>query len=259
MPYAYLFFMGGNEHYDRDNPLFRNLVKLAGDYDSRIVIVPTASSQPDSTAGFFRRFFRKFDPASVDIAWISSSRDLDSRKNQQLLKDATCIFFTGGDQEKIIRIIRKTRIHDILIDRLDDDVVIAGTSAGAMALTDICILDSENYGLKKTDVRWDYGLGLVGGVIVDTHFIERNRLWRLSHVVSIFPDCVGIGISEDTGLIYDSKRREFEVIGDGLVTVLEPPSYIRYIKDKIEGREFKMSILADGAIFKVGKSSRAFF
>jgi len=259
MTRAYLFFLGGNERYERDNPLFKKMIRLAGGEDARVVIIPTASSQPESTADFFRRFFRKFDPYTVDIAWILSKLDASDSKNRRIVDDATCIFFTGGDQEKIVKIIRKSKIHDILLNKLDEDVVVAGTSAGAMALTDVCIIDSRNMGLRDGDVQWDYGLDLARGIIVDTHFIERNRLWRLSNLVSRFPENVGIGIAEDTGVIYDTKRRDFEVIGSNYVTVLEPPSYVRFIGKKIEGREYKISILADGAIFKVGRSSKVFF
>ena len=259
MTRAFIFFLGGNERYDTRNPLFSKMVKFAGADDARITIIPTASSQPESTADFFRRFFKKFKPYSVEVVWLLSKLDASDAKNARMLDDATCIFFTGGDQEKIIKVIRKSRIHDVLLNKLDEDVVIAGTSAGAMALTDICIVDSRNMGLREGDVEWSYGLDLARGIIVDTHFIERNRIWRLSQLVSRFPENVGIGIAEDTGVIYDTKHREFEVIGSNYVTVVEPPSYVRFIGKRIEGREFKMSILADGAVFKVGRSSRVFF
>jgi len=259
MSRAYIYFLGGNERYDTENPLFRKMIERAGEEDARIVIIPTASSQPESTAEFFKKFFRKFGPSDVRILWILDERDASNRRYIRALEDATCVFFTGGDQERIIKVIRKTRFHETLLNKLDEDVVIAGTSAGAMALTDICIIDSRNMGLEDGDVTWDYGLDLIRGVIVDTHFIERNRLWRLSQLVSRFPENVGIGIAEDTGVLCDTRRREFEVIGSNYVTVIEPPNYIRFIGKKIEGREYKMSILADGAVFRVGRSSKIFF
>jgi len=259
MARAFIYFLGGNERYDTENPLFKKLIRLSGEEDSRVVIVPTASSHPESTADFFRRFFRKFGAAEVDVAWILSRRHTSSKRYLRMIEDATCIFFTGGDQERIIDIIADSRVNDILINRLDEEIVIAGTSAGAMALTDICIVDSKNYGLEDGEVEWARGLDLVRGIIVDTHFVERNRLWRLSQIVSRFPDCVGVGISEDTGVIYDTHRREFEVVGSGHVVLVEPPDYIRLIGKKIEGRYYRMSILVDGAVFRTGRSSKVFF
>jgi len=259
MPRAYIYLLGGNERYSAENVLFRRMIEHAGDEDARVVIIPTASSQPESTADFFRRFFRKLGASYVGVLWILSEKDTSNREYLRELEDATCIFFTGGDQERIVKVIRKSEVHDVLLNKLDDDIVIGGTSAGAMALADICIVDSRNMGLEQGDVEWEYGLDLVHGVIIDTHFIERNRFWRLSQMVSRFPENVGIGIAEDTGVIYDTHRREFEVIGSSYVTVIEPPNYVRFIGNKIEGREYRISILADGAIFKVGRSSKVFF
>lgn len=38
-------------------------------------------------------------------------------------------------------------------------------------------------------------------VIIDTHFIQRGRFGRLAEAVARFPNQLGIGLAEDTGLI----------------------------------------------------------
>jgi cyanophycinase len=61
------------------------------------------------------------------------------------------------------------------------------------------------------------GLSLIPELIIDTHFTERNRLSRLSNAISIHTNRIGVGLSEDTGIII--KNNEIEVIGTGSVTV----------------------------------------
>jgi cyanophycinase len=43
------------------------------------------------------------------------------------------------------------------------------------------------------------GLGLIDGVIIDTHFVRRGRIGRLFQAVVSNPRILGIGLGEDTG------------------------------------------------------------
>src|SRR5262249_30681249 len=45
------------------------------------------------------------------------------------------------------------------------------------------------------------GLGLLPGVVVDTHFAQRGRLPRLQGVVAKHPACMGLGIDEGTAVV----------------------------------------------------------
>lgn len=256
MGYAWVLMLGGNERYSKENFLFRRFIELAGGRYARIVIIPTASSFPEDTASFFARFFRGFGVNSVDVAWLLELNDISSRY-EDLVEDASGIFFTGGDQERILRVILDSPIHDILKRKMRENVVIAGTSAGAMVFTKISILGSNSYGLYIEDVKLGRGLGLLEDFVVDTHFIERNRFWRLLHVVSKH-NVVGIGISEDTGVLYDTKYRDFEVLGSAHVTLISPPMNYRIKKNKIQVIGAEVSIVMDGEKFYI-KNKKVIF
>jgi cyanophycinase len=90
--------------------------------------------------------------------------------------------------------------------------VVAGTSAGAMCMAENMITG----GTEK--VECGLGLSLIPQLIIDTHFIERDRLPRLTEAVSIYPNRIGVGISENTAIII--KNGKFRVIGYGSVTIL---------------------------------------
>jgi len=133
--------------------------------------------------------------------------------------------FSGGDQSKISDIIGGTSMHKILSERyINDDFVIAGTSAGAMAMsTEMISGGSSTESLLKDSVRMREGLGLIPGLIIDSHFITRGRFGRMAEAVAKHPSLVGVGLAEDTGLLIRGGER-FTVIGSGMVIIFDPSS-----------------------------------
>jgi cyanophycinase len=63
-------------------------------------------------------------------------------------------------------------------------------------------------------------LGLLEGVIVDSHFAERGRFGRLMGAVAQNPHNLGIGIDEDTA-IHVTNDEEFTVLGSGAVYIID--------------------------------------
>jgi cyanophycinase len=70
----------------------------------------------------------------------------------------------------------------------------------------------------KVEVRT--GLGLVEGVIVDQHFVRRQRENRLFGLVLKHPAERGVGIDEDTALLVSGGHRA-EVVGKGPVMLVD--------------------------------------
>ena len=64
------------------------------------------------------------------------------------------------------------------------------------------------------------GLGLLKGVVIDSHFAERGRIGRLLGAVAQNPHNVGIGIDEDTAFIVEDEMRG-RVLGSGAVYVID--------------------------------------
>jgi cyanophycinase len=63
-------------------------------------------------------------------------------------------------------------------------------------------------------------MGFTPNLIIDSHFIQRGRFGRLTEAVAKFPDLIGIGLAEDTGLIIRNND-EFQVIGSGMVIIFD--------------------------------------
>ena len=56
------------------------------------------------------------------------------------------------------------------------------------------------------------------GAIIDQHFSQRKRHGRLTKAIAAFPNRIGLGIDESTGLIVTEEQSR--VVGDGAVFVL---------------------------------------
>ena len=130
--------------------------------------------------------------------------------------------FSGGNQSKITEIIGGSTIHKILKEKYhNENFIIAGTSAGAMCMSKEMIAGgSGTEVLRKGVVTMVKGMNFISGLIIDSHFIRRGRFGRLVESVAKFPNLLGVGLAEDTGLVI-KNRNEFEVIGSGMVIVFD--------------------------------------
>jgi cyanophycinase len=216
---------GANEYFGidaiEDAILFQILDKAQGP-NSKVVVIPTASSIPEEVGELYVKGFNKLGCSDVTVLNIQSKKEANNPINTNIIKNSNCLMFSGGDQSRIKNIIGGSKIHELILNKLNnEEFVLAGTSAGAMAMTNEMIAGgSATESLLKGAVKLYKGLGVLPEFIIDTHFVKRGRFGRLAEAVAAFPHLIGIGLSEDTGLIIINN--EFEVIGSGMVIVFDP-------------------------------------
>ena len=206
-----------------DEGILYHVVKEAGGVDAHIVVIPTASSIPVEVGENYMSAFNTLGCKNVTVLDIRSKEDSESEHAIHLIKEANCVMFSGGDQSKITDKIGNTTIHKILIARYknEEGFVIAGTSAGAMAMASEMIAGgSAAESFIKGAVNMYKGLGLIPELIIDTHFIRRGRFGRQSEAVAKFPNLIGFGLAEDTGMIIKNGN-DCTVIGSGMVIVFD--------------------------------------
>jgi cyanophycinase len=214
-----LFLIGGAEDRQGDKQVLRQLVERT--QASRIVIIPTASSYPKDASCDFTDAFTDLDIADVACLDIRYRDETDRDDHLQILETTDVVFFSGGDQVKLVNTLKDTRFIDLIRTRFDaGELHVAGTSAGATAAGNPMIYYGNRNGLKKGTVKHADGFGFIDGVAIDTHFSARKRLSRLSQFLISGHCQKGIGLDEDTGIIIGADLH-FEVIGSGMVTVLD--------------------------------------
>ncbi len=214
--------IGGNENKSRDSEIFRQMVGLAGGADARIVIVPTASETPGARAKSYEDLFAAFSPKSIQTVHIGERSDAGTPALLAVIEQATLFMFGGGDQLRLSSLLGGTALHRSLVERYrSGGCVVAGTSAGAAAMTETMIFQNNRFRpFRKGGLEMTKGLGLIRDAIFDTHFVQRSRISRLVHAVSTNPALLGLGLEENTGLLIQDETRA-EVIGTGTVIVVD--------------------------------------
>ncbi len=187
-----------------------------------IEIIASASSIPQEMEELYIASYKKVGFTHVALIRVQDKNDAHSEDSIKRVKGAHAVFFTGGDQEKLIALMAGTPLLKAIINKYhsDKNYIVGGTSAGAMALPETIIAGGLiREALFKNDIKIATGLGLISGIIVDTHFIKRGRFARLAHAVALNPNCLGIGLEEDTALII-SGGGHAECIGSGMAVLI---------------------------------------
>jgi len=215
--------------------ILSNVVKEAGGTDANIVIIPTASSIPKEVSDNYLKAFDQLGCQNLKVLDIRNRMQSSTSETIQALEMADCVMFSGGNQSKIAKFIGKTKAHDILAERyMKERFVIAGTSAGAMAMSQEMIAGgSSQESLYKGAVTMGKGLGLIKGLVIDTHFIRRGRFGRVAEAMALHPGLLGLGLAEDTGIIID-KGNHFKVIGSGMVLLFDPSKLTHNLYSELE-------------------------
>ena len=217
-----LLVVGGHEEKDGCPVILERLVELAGGSRAVIAVVPTASTAPDRAAVPYERALTRLGARKVVPVWIDRRAEADAWRPDGERKDITALFFTGGDQLRITSTLGGTAFHRWLVERHRAGLVVAGTSAGASAMSDTMIVAGErDESPTLNTVELAVGMGFWPGVVVDQHFSERGRIGRLLSALAQNPAVLGVGIDENTAIEVDFRREAFLVWGDGIVTVLD--------------------------------------
>jgi cyanophycinase len=190
--------------------------------DSRIEVITTASVIPREVGPEYVKAFEYLKAKNVGLMHIERREQTTDPEILERIQAADVVMFTGGDQLRLTSILGGTKLHDIILDKYqNEEFIYAGTSAGAAAASNNMIYQgSSQEALLKGEVKITSGLSLIQNVIIDTHFVQRGRIGRLFQAVVGNPRVIGIGLGEDTGLLITNDSR-MEAIGSGLVILVD--------------------------------------
>ncbi len=255
---GFIIPIGGAEEKLRDQAILRRFVKVAGGRHARIAVIPTASQLRETGRNYVRIFEKDI---GVHEARVLSYEGRDDAANDdwfRFLEKASGVFFTGGNQLRLSTTIGGTRVTQLIRDRnRDEELHVAGTSAGASFLSEHMIAYGEDGGNPRADkVQLSPGMGLTQLAIIDQHFVQRDRLGRLLSALAYNPRLVGIGLDEDTAAFMDPDDR-IEVVGSGAITVVDPSAMEFSSMDSVHRHApvsvigIHLHVLTEGATFDV--------
>jgi len=226
-------------------------IRLAGaDHGAPIVGFTTASSNPGRAAAAWRRDFESAGVRNVDIPIVNGRDKANDASIAERARGAAGIFLGGGDQVHLIATLSGTRVGEAIRDAFHAGAVVCGTSAGAAALTETTLAGGEvDEDGNEVEMYIGPGLGLLCyQALIDTHFAQRRRLHRLFVAIAGYPQLLGLGIDEDTGLVVHGSIGE--VVGKGGVTFVDGRDTVRFdnASKVTKGGELTLSHLRVGLV-----------
>ena len=202
--------------------ILRRVVEESGGIHANIEVITTASTIPYEVGEHYLNAFGKIGCMNVDVMHIRNRQDTQNEEFLQRIKICDAVMFTGGNQLRLSVTDGGTEFLSIMKQRyISEDFLIAGTSAGAMAMSQTMIYEGNaTRAHLKGEVKMTTGLGFISSVIIDSHFEKRGRFGRLAQAIATNPSCIGIGLGEDTGMLITDGNK-MEAIGSGLVIILD--------------------------------------
>ncbi|HET9503169.1 MAG TPA: cyanophycinase [Hymenobacter sp.] len=203
--------------------ILKRVVSESGKLDPRIEVITTASMIPQEVGPIYTASFAMLNCHNVGIMDIRTPEDARQPEYLERLLAADVIMMSGGNQQRLREMFAETDFLDTLLRRYyaEPNFIIAGTSAGAMAMSQHMIRGgSVPDALLKGAVKMGTGLNLLPSAIIDSHFVKRGRFGRLIEAVALYPKLIGIGLGEDTGVLI-TEGRLVETIGSNLVIILD--------------------------------------
>jgi cyanophycinase len=251
-----LFIIGGG---NRTDAMMNELIDLAGiRREGYAYILPMASSVPDSSILWTKEDFNVTGVKRISgfnfLAGTTPPEDkLDSLRNAKL------IFISGGDQSRFMEVVKNTHIMEALHQAYKNGSVIAGTSAGAAVMSKKMITGNQKKHpetesgfttIESDNVEIIEGLGFLTDVIIDQHFIKRQRLNRLVAASVENPEQLCVGIDESTAIIVDGDYAI--VTGISQVVVIKNTKNVKNIKEGLIGTDgLQLSVYLPGQKFKI--------
>lgn len=218
---GHLIAIGGAEDKSSDLEILSRVFSLAPKNNKEVAVIATASSIPEELLPAYRAAFKRLGATKVHAMDIRDREQAAHAPTAEKIRQCGVVFFTGGDQLRLTNILGGSPALKAIRERHAGGAVVAGTSAGAVALSGTMIYNGAAAdALRKGAVKMASGFGFVEGVIIDSHFLERGRFTRLMEAGATNPEQLGVGLGEDAAVIVH-PHRVLEAIGPGHVIVVD--------------------------------------
>ena len=205
-----LLMIGGGK---RPPEAMKTFVDAAGGASADILVFSWASATTDGAIAAKTEFLISH-PGKVTVMPSFPMKAEDEATLIPMITSATGIFFSGGDQNQLMKAIQTEKLKGLLKIAYHSGVIFGGTSAGTAVMSERMLTgEGDLTVLNGAKIPLTEGLGLLPSeIIVDQHFIVRQRFNRLAGLILANQNTFGIGIDEGTALLITNNKTA-KVIG----------------------------------------------
>jgi cyanophycinase len=206
----YLFLFGANPTLEEANEMF---IRRAGGRKAKLVLMIMYRSGWEEYLPKYTDTWKRHGVERYSVIIPNDQGKLNELEAIELLREATGIFIGGGDTEQYHAYYATDPIKSILQDRYNEGVPIAGSSAGALILPEICLISPNDS--NNGEVLSKVGVGLLSDILIGVHYTEWSDESNLLAGMKEHKIRYGIGIDEEACAVFINGKFESE-IGDSV-------------------------------------------
>jgi cyanophycinase len=185
--------------------------ELLAQAGGEVLVLPTAAAyeHPDRAVATAQSWFASIGGRAQGLM-VLARHDAEQEANAAVLRASPFVYLGGGSPLHLRSVLKDSIIWDALLDAWHAGAIIAGSSAGAMVLTDPMV--------DPRGGAFTVGLGLVEQLAVIPHAASWSHE-KVDRTLALAPAGVAVArIEERTALLRDPDGR-WRVAGAGDVTV----------------------------------------
>jgi cyanophycinase len=208
--------VGGDELHPGNEQQDEILVRAAGGGPAYVLATAAGRRRPDLAVRHAQAWFSRLGLDVEELPAIGR-RDVASGANAERARGGRFFYLVGGDPGRVPSTLAGTPVWEAVVAAWRAGAVVAGSSAGAMALGEWTLIRARRPG--DTDRRYAPGLGLVPAVAVIPHFDTFGRAWvPAARAAAPREDVVLVAIDERSAAVW--QEGVWRAFGPGGVTVI---------------------------------------
>jgi cyanophycinase len=225
--YGPLALVGGDEFHpgnERQDALLRDACAGRPAY----VVATAAQEYAAAAVETARRWFSGLGLEVRELP-VRSKEDALSPEIAATAENAGLVYIAGGDPGWVVEVLRASPVWKAIAAAWRAGAALAGSSAGAMALCQWCLVQTSWPG-EIRDRSVD-ALGLIPGCAVLPHFDVLGDAWIPWAQEGLDEEAKVVGIDERTAAVLRDGR--WEVFGPGAVTILAGGRRHRHVEGEV--------------------------
>jgi len=208
--------IGGGEigrpgHRIETQKIDREIIRLAGKKNPKLLFIPTASGDADGYIEVVKKYFGKKLGCKIFVLKLINT-EIKAREIKELILTADIIYVGGGNTLKMMKIWRKYGVDGLLLKAYNNGVIMSGLSAGSVCWFKLGQSDSRKFKDEKAPFITVSGLGFVDALHCPHYDTEKERqrdlkarMKKNSKVAIALENCTAIEIVDDQYKIIASK------------------------------------------------------
>lgn len=184
----------------------REIIKLTGKKNPKVIFVGTASNDSDLYCKVFKKHYGQHLAAKV--SFLSLTKNKYSKKElEKIILNTDIIYVGGGNTLKMLQLWKKVGLDKIFRRAIKKGIVLSGVSAGANCWFKYSNSDSRKMEDQKKDYILLKCLGLVPAVMCPHYDVEKGRQESLKkHVKNSKLVAIALGNCSALEIVGDKYR-----------------------------------------------------